>query len=166
MKGNKSKKALIVLIAIIMVFVFGIQCFATEGEEGTQTTGSKVKIHREVDGTNGSITFILTGVNFEEGKEYEYTLSKTEGVPESARFIGSAIDYSKKQVMITVTDESYFTTDKEKEYLIRKTNTAYLFVREKGTEKYILENEMLNLELPLYSVTSVKMTDNSDYSRL
>ena len=164
MKGNKSKKALIVLMAVIMVLAFGIQCYATEGtdgEEGTQTAGSKVTIERKIETTNGSVSFILTGVNFEEGKEYEYTLSKTRGVPENARFIGISMDYSKKQVMITVTDESYFTTDKEKEYLIRKTNTAYLFVREKGTEKYILEKEMLNLELPLNSVTSVDVINNT-----
>ena len=167
MKGSKSKKALIVLMAVIMVLAFGIQCYATEGtdgEEGTQTAGSKVTIERKIETTNGSVSFILTGVNFEEGKEYEYTLSKTKGVPENARFIGISMDYNKKQVMITVTDESYFTTDKEKEFLIRKTNTAYLFVREKGTENYILEKEMLNLELPLDSVTSVKVADNSDYS--
>lgn len=178
MKGNKSKKALIVLIAIIMVFVFGIQCFAievaeenrkeTEGEtkvietanedvtENKQTTDSKLKIEKKVEGTNGSITFILTGVNLEAGKNYEYTVSKTDEVPENAIFKDVAMDYSKKQVEVTVTGDSYY--DKEREYLIRKTDVAYLFVREKETEKYILEREELNLKLPFKYATSVELS--------
>lgn len=181
MKGNKSKKALIVLIAIIMVFVFGIQCFATEvaeenrketeGEtkvietanenvtENKQTTDSKLKIEKKVEGTNGSITFILTGVNFEAGKNYEYTVSKTDGVPENAIFKDVSMDYSKKQVEVTVTGDSYYTNDKEREYLIRKTDIAYLFVREKESKTYILEKEKLDLKLPFKYAIKVEVAD-------
>lgn len=164
MKGNKSKKALIVLIAVVMVFAFGIQCYATEGtngEKGTQTTESKVSIEKKVEGTSGSISFVITGVDFEAGKNYEYTLSKTEGVPENAKFIDVSMDYSKKQVMITVTDDSYYTNDGERESLVRKVNTAYLFVREKETQKYILEKTKLDLTLPFKSVLSVHLCENS-----
>lgn len=155
MKGNKSKKTLLVLMAIVMVLVFGGQCLAVE-------TNEEVTVTKKVETTSGAITFIVEGLNFESGKSYEYTLSKTEGVPTNAVFKDLSMDYSKKQAEIVVADKSYYTDDKEKEYLIRQTNTAYLFIKEKNSESYILEKQKLDLKLPFKYVASIKLVESAD----
>lgn len=154
MKGNKSKKTLLVLMAIVMVLVFGGQCLAVE-------TNEEVTVTKKVETTSGAITFIVEGLNFESGKSYEYTLSKTEGVPSNAVFKDLSMDYSKKQSEIVVDDKSYYTDDKEKEYLIRQTNTAYLFIKEKNSENYILEKQKLDLKLPFKYATSIKLVEST-----
>lgn len=167
MKGNKSKKALIVLIAIIMVFVFGIQCFATEiAEAETKATkitneneteneqNNKIKYTKENPAKDGTIILNFTGLNLNKTNTYKYSLTVGNNEPEDDMWM-DLTDFTNSSASIRLEGRMGKFTE-----IMAKSNYAKIWIKKSDEDNNLAQKIDVDLTLEAEEVVDIENADS------
>lgn len=101
-----------------------------------------ININKFVTSSNGTVEYEITGLKIEEGKDYQWGISKknNEAISEWNDVISPNFD--NKSIEISVNSSKYLD-------LLKTSDTAYIYVKEKDAETKILDGAKVDLSLPL-----------------
>ena len=132
-------KLVIVIILILMVNVL-LHSFVYAED---------ITAEQVVTSTDGSIDYILKGLNLEEGANYKWAIEKTKGVEIENWYDVLNPDYASGTIRISI----LATNDKQLSVL-KSTNTGYLTIKKENGDN-IISDYSINLELPLLKAFTI-----------
>lgn len=145
----KLRKILVILL-VSMLLSLCLLTTVNAAEDGTQ----EIKVEQLVPGTDGSIKFVISGLQIQDGQIYEYGLEKGPDTEPT----------TWKQVVTTNSQKGEIQVDllasnEDDLNLLKTTDTAYITIRTQDTQEVILQAEKLDLTLPLLKAFNVLQTD-------
>lgn len=148
----KLRKILVILL-VSMLLSLCLLTTVNAAEDGTQ----EIKVEQLVPGTDGSIKFVISGLQIQDGQIYEYGLEKGPDTEPT----------TWKQVVTTNSQKGEIQVDllasnEDDLNLLKTTDTAYITIRTQDTQEVILQAEKLDLTLPLLKAFNVAQTDDYD----
>ena len=138
---TKAKILMIIVLVISSVLVLPNMAMAT-----TET----VTAEKIVTSTNGSVEYIIKGLNLDEGSSYQWAIEKTKEADRTNWYDVTAPEYSAGSIRITIS-----AGNKELLTILKSTDIAYVTVRKAGETSNILENYKVDLSLPVLKVFNV-----------
>ena len=100
--------------------------------------------------TNGSIDYIINGLELEEGASYQWAIEKSQNATIANWYDVVAPEYDAGTVRISVS-----AGDANQLEILKSTDTAYIYIRKVGEDSNILENYKVDLSLPLLKAFTV-----------
>lgn len=139
---RKNKK--IMLSIIIFTFILLITTISNATE--TFTTDDGIVATKKVEGYNGSIEFNFNNIPLSSEGNYVWSIGETSVKDDIAKWY-SLGDFSVSNKTAKI---SLVVTEKGILNILRKTNTAYLSIKDTKTENYIVDTLQVDLTLPPY----------------
>lgn len=125
----KNKKIIFMLLIIAIIFLIP-----------TITRGA-VTYTRTITGSDGSITINLEGLTLDELKQYEFAILSSSSATPSVWHEITTMSETTATVFLNSSTSDILN-------VLRVTDTGYLYIREKNTENYIINNFSIDLKLP------------------
>lgn len=110
----------------------------------TVVKATDIKVEKIVTGTDGSIDFIISGLELEDSASYEWAIEKTNGTTIENWYNVLAPDYEANSLKITVN-----ATEKKHLDVLKSSDVGYITIRKVGTTTNILDNQKVDLTIPL-----------------
>ncbi len=131
----KSKK--IVIKTLLIAIIIALSLLAIPN-----TVNAEIKYTRRIMGNDGSIELTITGLNLDEGKQYEFALTLKGGKPEKWYTIANC---TKNTAVINLNGSNEDIRD-----VLKVTDTGYIYVKVKDSTdgKYVINALEVNLKLP------------------
>jgi hypothetical protein len=139
MKKNKRIIPMVLLILLTIISLHSIAYAET-------VTAEKI-----VTSTDGSIDYILKGLNLEEGASYQWAIEKTQNETIENWYDVLNPDYASETIRISIV-----TTNQNQLSVLKSTDTGYLSIRKVGETNNILSNYRVDLTLPLLKTFTVE----------
>lgn len=134
---KKTKLIAMLVISILLVCTI-LNCLAIKSVNAEET----VNIKKTVTSTNGTVDYEISGLEIEEGHEYQWGIVKTKGETISKWNNVIAPDYETKTIKVTVDSTEYLD-------ILKTSDIAYISVREKDETTNILDEAKVDLSLTL-----------------
>lgn len=113
-------------------------------------SNAAVTSEKLVPSTNGSVDYVISGLELEDGASYQWAIEKSQNATITNWYSVTAPEYDTGTVRISV------SVDNENQLAILKsTDTAYIYIRKVGEDSNILENYKVDLSLPLLKAFTV-----------
>ena len=146
----KKTKAIAMIVVFIMLVSTILNCVAIGSVNAEET----VNIKKVVTSTNGTVEYEISGLEIEEGHEYQWGIVKTKGdtINDDKWNDVLAPNFNTKTIKATVDSTKYLD-------ILKASDDAYISVKEKGKTTNILDEAKVDLSLPLgksYSVEKSK----------
>lgn len=148
---RKTKVIAIAIISIILACTM-LNCIFV----GSVNAAEEVTINKIVTSTNGTVEFEIKGLEIESGNDYQWGISKTKGSSIEKWNDVLAPDFSTKTIKITVDSSEYLD-------ILKSSDEAYVSVRKKDETTNLLNEEKVDLSLPLgksYNIVKSKWYNN------
>lgn len=108
-------------------------------------TADNITSEKIVTSTNGSVEYIIKGLNLEEGESYQWAIEKSPNANITNWYdCKSSTEQSTGSIQITISID-----DKNQLTILKSTDTAYITIRKAGENNIVLENYKIDLSLPL-----------------
>ena len=104
-----------------------------------------------VTSTDGSIDYILKGLNLEEGASYQWAIEKTPNANIENWYDVLNPDYTSGTIRISI-----LSTNENQLSVLKSTDTAYLTIRKVGETSNTLSDYKVDLTLPLLKAYTVE----------
>ena len=139
---RKNKK--IILSVIIFAFILLITTISNATE--TFTTDDGIVATKKVEGYNGSIEIQFSNIPLNSEGNYVWAIGETSVKDDIAKWysLGDfSVSNKTAKISLVVTERGILN-------ILRKTNTAYLSIKDTKTENYIVDTLQVDLTLPPY----------------
>lgn len=125
----KNKKILLmILLVLLLIFL-------------PNMVKAAVEYTRTIPSNDGTIKINFTGLTLDEAKEYEFALVRQGGTPTDWFNIDDGYTTTKASVTLNSGNSKLVE-------VLERTNTGYMYIREKISKTNVLENYKVNLKLP------------------
>lgn len=135
------KKQKILLSVIIFAFILLI---------ATIVNAADITAEQIVTSTDGSMDYLIKGLNLEEGSSYEWAIEKTSNATIENWYEILNPEYSTGTVKI-----SLLTSNQKQLDVLKSTDTGYITIRKVGEDTNIIQNYKIDLKLPLLKTYTV-----------
>lgn len=132
MKKNKRIVLMILLILLAIILLHNV------------AYAESVTAEQIVTSTDGSIDYVLKGLNLEEGASYQWAIEKTQNATIENWYDVLNPDYASGTIRISI-----LATNNNQLSVLKSTDTGYLTIRKVGETSNILSNYKIDLTLPL-----------------
>lgn len=139
---RKNKK--IILSVIVFAFILLITTISNATE--TFTTDDGIVATKKVEGYNGNIEIWFSNIPLSSEGNYVWAIGETSSKDDISKWYALG-DFNINNKTAKV---SLVVTEKEILAILRKTNTAYLYIKDTKTENYIVDTLQVDLTLPPY----------------
>lgn len=140
---KKSKKNVLSLI----IFIFIILMTTTiSNATDTFTTDDGIVATKKVDGYNGNIEIDFSNISLNSEGNYVWAINETSSKDDISKWyaLGDfSVSNKTAKINLVVTEEEILS-------ILRKTNIAYLYIKDTKTENYIVNMLQIDLTLPPY----------------
>ena len=137
----KTKKLIIALMLLLAVLLIPNMVKATDDE---------ITIDRITTSTDGSISFVIKGLELDNTSNYEWNIEKIITTEKENWYQATAPDYENGEIRIDVN-----ASNAKQLKVLKSVDNAYISIRKVGETKLILEDEKVDLTLPLLSTYKV-----------
>lgn len=137
----KSKILIISIIFALAIFITTIVDAAD-----TFTTSDGIVITKKVEGFNGDIDLEISNITLSSEGNYAWGISETSLQDDVVKWY-PLVDFNINNRTATI---NLVTSDSDICTILRKTNTAYLFIKNTNDENFVIDNLELDLTLPPY----------------
>ena len=148
----KLRKILVILL-VSMLLSLCLLTTVNAAEDGTQ----EIKVEQLVPGTDGTIKFVISGLQIQDGQIYEDGLEKGPDTEPTTWKQVVTTNSQKREIQVDL-----LATNEEDLNLLKTTDTAYITIRTQDTQEVILQAEKLDLTLPLLKAFNVTQTEYYD----
>ena len=143
--------------SLILFIIFFIAIALTIGIPNI-SNAAEIKATQEVTEVgNGSMDYIIEGLDLDSSKEYEWALEKTKGTTIENWYDVADSDFTNNKIKVSFVVES--NTNTAIKSILSSTDVGYLTVREKNSSTNILTDYELDLKLPLLKAYDVNFTN-------
>ena len=139
---RKTKYLLMILFIGVMLFILP-----------NISSAAEVTVTRDVYSNNGSMKFEFKGLTLDKTHEYEFGLTQT-----AATNVGTwhlIAEYTETTASVDIV-----TTTKDLREVVNAVDTAYITIKDKTSDKVILEPYSVNLKIPFLRVTNYNVIQN------
>lgn len=140
----KKNKCLLLLISFILIFIF---LFLFKGSVKAENIISE----KIVPSTNGSIDYIIKGLDLKSGDNYEWALETSATNSISNWYDVLSPEYSTGTIKISIS-----STNENHLKILKSSDVAYVTIRKSEDFTKILSNYKIDLSLPLLKVFTVE----------
>lgn len=134
------KKQKILISIIIFAFILLIATISNAAVTADQIVTS----------TDGSVEYLIKGLDLEEGSSYEWAIEKTSNATINNWYEILNPEYSTGTVRI-----SLLTSNQNQLNVLKSTDTGYITIRKVGEDTNIIRDYKINLRLPLLKTYNV-----------
>lgn len=134
------KKQKILISIIIFAFILLIATISNAAVTADQIVTS----------TDGSVEYLIKGLDLEEGSSYEWAIEKTSNATINNWYEILNPEYSTGTVRI-----SLLTSNQNQFNVLKSTDTGYITIRKIGEDTNIIRDYKINLRLPLLKTYTV-----------
>lgn len=138
------KKQKILISLIIFAFILMIATIVNAADTFTTTDG--IVVTKVVEGYKGDIDLKISNIELSSEGNYVWGISDTSVDTDVKRWFPLG-NYNIRNNTATI---NLVTSENEILAILRKTNTAYIFIKNTKDESYIINNLEVDLTLPLY----------------
>ena len=140
MKRTNAIKQILLITIIAILFLIPTIVKANE----TFTTPEGIVATKIVNNSAGNVEFKITNLNISEEGSYKWAISKTKTEPvEEEWFVLTDINAADKTANVSVNPG-----DRKLKELLRTTNTAYLYIKDLGQNKNLIDGLKVDLTIP------------------
>lgn len=140
------KKIKVFVILIISILLLSLANFSN---------ATTVNVSRDVYSNNGSMKFNFTGLSLDVTHEYEFGLTKT--VASQVETWNLITEYTATTASIDVV-----TSNKKLIEVINAVDTGYITIKDKTTDKVVLNPYAVDLKIPYLQVTNYMVLSNGE----
>lgn len=142
----KSKKIVIKVLLVAIIIALSLIILPNN-------VNAAVTYTRTTLGSNGSMEISFKGLKLDKKLEYEYGFTKTAAAkPEQWELV---TEYAETTAKITLS-----TTTKYVKEVIDAVDTGYITIREKATQKVVVEPYSIDLKIPYLEITNYMVINN------
>ena len=139
---RKTKYLLMILFIGVMLFILP-----------NISSAAEVTVTRDVYSNNGSMKFEFKGLTLDKTHEYEFGLTQTAVTKvETWHLIA---EYTETTASVDIV-----TTTKDLREVVNAVDTGYITIKDKTSDKVILEPYSVNLKIPFLRVTNYTVIPN------
>lgn len=139
MKKNKKIVLMVLLILVAMISWHNVVC------------AESVTAEQIVTSTDGSIDYILKGLNLEEGASYQWAVEKSQSETIENWYEVLNPDYTSGTIRISI-----LSTNANQLSVLKSTDIGYLTIKKVGETSNILSDYKLDLALPLLKAYTIE----------
>lgn len=139
MKKNKRIVLSILLILLAIILLHNV------------AYAESITAEQIVTSTDGSIDYVLKGLNLEEGASYQWAIEKTQNATIENWYDVLNPDYASGTIRISI-----LATNNNQLSVLKSTDTGYLTIRKVGETSNILSNYKIDLMLPLLKAYTIQ----------
>ncbi len=119
-----------------------------------KTNAVTVTSEKVVTSTNGSVDYIIKGLELEEQASYQWAIEKTQDAQITNWYDVTAPDYTTGTIKISIS-----ISNENQLAILKTTDTAYVTVRKVGETINLLENYKVDLSLPILKTFGTGKSD-------
>lgn len=138
----KKLRILIFFLVCALILLITTNVNATE----IFSTSDGVIVTKKVEGFNGDIDLEISNITLSSEENYMWGISETS-IKDDINKWYPLVDFNINNKTATI---NLVTSDINIRTILRKTNTAYLFIKNTNDENFVIDNLELDLTLPPY----------------
>lgn len=139
---GKTRYLLMILFIVVVLFILP-----------NISSAAEVTVTRDVYSNNGSMKFEFKGLTLDKTHEYEFGLTQTAATNVETWHLIAEYTETTASVDIVI------TTDDLRE-VVNAVDTGYITIKDKTSDKVILEPYSVNLKIPFLRVTNYNVIQN------
>lgn len=132
------KKKILMILAIILI-AMSLLFINQKSVRAAEVTAEKV-----VTSTNGTVDYIIKGLELEQGASYQWAIEKSPTATITNWYDVSAPNYTTGEVRVSI-----LSTNETQLEILKSTDTAYITIRKSNDTSNVLSSYKVDLTLPL-----------------